>query len=406
MQVKKVMDGKKVLYYEAVADGPRDPLTGKRNQIRRRDKGKAEVKRKVELAIKKLEEKHRRMINGIKDPDEVRQLTFSDVAELWYEEYRRSGVKKNTYLFRQQRLKKISAMLGDKKIVQIHREEFQDLIFQLCDLYEPNTVSTYLSTVKLVFKYAKKTKIISELPYEDTFIPKKQLTIEELEQIDKDENYFTHDEIKVFLHTVNEHGLRLDKERFFLLLFTGLRSGELSALKWSDIDFNTQMLRVTKTLYKESGRVDDYELTAPKTHGSVRVVPINDEITKMLREHRKNQFKVMDIFSGYGGKVEAENFVFARETGHPYCTHTTWYRMKRLMKLSGIKKEATPHMLRHTFISMMTEAGVDLATIMSRVGHEDAKTTMRIYTHVTEKMQSDATEKMSKFYSNMLEIIQ
>ncbi|MDZ5711608.1 tyrosine-type recombinase/integrase [Jeotgalibacillus haloalkalitolerans] len=406
MQVKKVMEGKKVLYYEAVADGPRDPLTGKRNQIRRRAKGKAEVQRKVDMAIKKLEEKHMRMIQGIRDPAEVQQLTFSDVADMWYEEYRRSGVKKNTHLHRKDRLKQVNKMIGDKKLIDINREVFQNVIFELSDRYERNTVMAYISTAKLVFKYAKKSKLINEMPSEDTFIPKKQLTVEEIEHSNQDEKYFTHDEIKLFLDTVNDKGLELDKERFFLLLFTGLRSGEMSALKWSDIDFNTQMIRVTKTLYNAKGRMEDYELTSPKTHGSVRVVPINDEIAEMLREHRRNQFKMMDIFSGFGGKVESENFVFARENGLPFRTYFTWKRMNRIMKLSGIKKEASPHMLRHTFISMMTEAGVDLATIMNRVGHEDAKTTLKIYTHVTEKMQTDATEKMGQFYSNMLKIIQ
>nr|WP_306798715.1 hypothetical protein [Oceanobacillus saliphilus] len=54
-----------------------------------------------------------------------------------------------------------------------------------------------------------------------------------------------------FLKAVREHGLDLDIERFYLLAFSGMRSGELCALKWSDINFNTNELRITKTLYNE-----------------------------------------------------------------------------------------------------------------------------------------------------------
>ncbi len=59
--------------------------------------------------------------------------------------------------------------------------------------------------------------------------------------------------------------------------------------------------------------------------------------------------------------------------------------MNRILKRTSITKKATPHIFRHTHISMLIEAGVDLPTIMARVGHDDAKTTLKIYTHVTKK---------------------
>ncbi|MET1031461.1 tyrosine-type recombinase/integrase [Domibacillus tundrae] len=55
--------------------------------------------------------------------------------------------------------------------------------------------------------------------------------------------------------------------------------------------------------------------------------------------------------------------------------------------MDRIKKAATPHIFRHTHISMRAEAEIDIATIMRRVGHDDMKTTMKIYTHVTDKMK-------------------
>ncbi|KUP31878.1 hypothetical protein AU385_13925 [Bacillus halotolerans] len=57
-----------------------------------------------------------------------------------------------------------------------------------------------------------------------------------------------------------------------------------------------------------------------------------------------------------------------------------------------------------THISMLTEARVDITTIMKRVGHDDMKTTMRIYTHVTEKMKEDASQKVQKTFGNILNI--
>ncbi|WP_242069687.1 tyrosine-type recombinase/integrase [Paenibacillus dendritiformis] len=76
--------------------------------------------------------------------------------------------------------------------------------------------------------------------------------------------------------------------------------------------------------------------------------------------------------------------------------------MERLLKKTSIKKEATPHIFRHTHISMLAEAGVDLKTIMQRVGHDNPDTTLRIYTHVTEKMRKDANERIRIHFADIL----
>lgn len=61
--------------------------------------------------------------------------------------------------------------------------------------------------------------------------------------------------------------------------------------------------------------------------------------------------------------------------------------MNRLLKRTSIQRKATPHIFRHTHVSMLAEAGVDLRTIMQRVGHDDFRTTLKVYTHVTDKMK-------------------
>ncbi|WP_309545322.1 tyrosine-type recombinase/integrase [Virgibacillus dokdonensis] len=96
------------------------------------------------------------------------------------------------------------------------------------------------------------------------------------------------------------------------------------------------------------------------------------------------------------------NFVFSRPNGYPFIQKNIIIRMNRLLEYTNITKKATPHIFRHTHISMMTEAGIDLATIMEKVGHEDMKTTMKIYTHVTNKMKKDASAKVRTLYKDAL----
>ncbi|MEC0486169.1 tyrosine-type recombinase/integrase [Bacillus glycinifermentans] len=76
--------------------------------------------------------------------------------------------------------------------------------------------------------------------------------------------------------------------------------------------------------------------------------------------------------------------------------------MERLLEKTSIMKHATPHILRHTHISMLTEDGVDLPTIMKRMGYDDIRTTMKIYTHVTEKMKEDASQKVQQTFGSIL----
>ncbi len=145
-----------------------------------------------------------------------------------------------------------------------------------------------------------------------------------------------------------------------------------------------------------------YELTTPKTDGSIRLISMEQSVMDMLRkvvqENDKHKMQYRTLIEDYHDK----GFVFARANGFPIVTKTILTRMNRLMRKTSIKKYATPHIFRHTHISMLAEAGVDIATIMKRVGHEDIDTTMQIYTHVTDKMKKDATEKISNLYGNIL----
>ena len=148
-----------------------------------------------------------------------------------------------------------------------------------------------------------------------------------------------------------------------------------------------------------------YELTPPKTDGSIREVEMEQQIMDMLKatvrendEHKMQYRMLLDDFHD-------KDFVFARPNGYPFVTKTVLTRMNRILDKTSIKKHATPHIFRHTHISMLTEAGVDLPTIMQRVGHEDIETTMRIYTHVTNKMKKDASDKVKINFGDILQKI-
>ncbi|MEG6520473.1 tyrosine-type recombinase/integrase [Desulfotomaculum sp. 1211_IL3151] len=99
-----------------------------------------------------------------------------------------------------------------------------------------------------------------------------------------------------------------------------------------------------------------------------------------------------------------EDYIFARIQKHPGLPEyikKIEYRMERLLKLAGLDESLTPHSLRHTHTSLLSEAGVGLPEIMERLGHEDDDTTKKVYLHVTKTMRKEAAQKFSKLMSNL-----
>lgn len=95
----------------------------------------------------------------------------------------------------------------------------------------------------MIFKYAIRNKLISNNPREGTIIPKKPNTVKQLEEDSLSERYFESEELELFLKTTLSVRLDLDVERFYLLVFSGMCPGKLSALKKSDLDFENNNMR-------------------------------------------------------------------------------------------------------------------------------------------------------------------
>src|SRR5699024_8930484 len=111
-----------------------------------------------------------------------------------------------------------------------------------------NTISGVNTCANMIFKYAIKNKLINENPRDDAFIPKKAVTVKQLEETTIEETYFEKDELFTFLDAVLKIRLELDKERFYTIALSGILHRQLTDLMKSDIDFNNNTIRVSKIL--------------------------------------------------------------------------------------------------------------------------------------------------------------
>lgn len=400
---------KKGYKWRCVLEAPPHPVTGKRRQISRTADTKKEALARAEAALKKLTE------DGI-DEKEIKNMPFEKVAWEWYNVYSKTGVKKNTLRIRKNEIKTLLKYFANINISKITSRMYQNMLNHMHDsgyavkgkngetVYKPyskTTMSGVHTTAGMIFKYAIKHKMRKDNPCDGAIIPEKAVTVEELENKSIEDVYMEKHELEEFLRVVDEHGLYLDREWFYLLAFSGMRSGEMLVLKWSDIDFRTNEIRITKTLFNPRENMRLYELETPKTKGSIRTIEMDQSIMDMLKKHKRRQAKIR-LARSLDEEYHDANFVFCRDNGYPFVQGSVVRRMQRIMKKTNIKKKLTPHSLRHTHISMLAEAGVDLPTIMERVGHDDEETTRKIYLHVTKKMKSDANEKMRNHFGNIL----
>ncbi|CAH1205853.1 Tyrosine recombinase XerC [Paenibacillus plantiphilus] len=395
--MKKIPANNKQGYkWVCTKDGPPDPVTGKRKQIMRRGNTQKEAEARVDKVIKDLKE------HGI-DHQVIKNKSFDMVSLEWLDSYSRSAVKKSTIRLRKNSITVLNKYIKSVNIEKITHKTHQGILNDLDDQgFSRSHIEGTHVTANLIYKYAIREKYIKDNPAAGAVIPTKTMTVEEIENAPIEQSYLEENELTEFLEAVIKYGLPDDKEMFYLLAFTGMRSGEMIALKETDFFFDTNKFRITKTLYNPDNNKMKYELTPPKTTKSIRTNDLDPLVAKIIEEHIKRKRKIRLAVKNFNPDYHDEKFVFCDDDGYPYIQKTVIRRMDRILRKTSIIKKATPHIFRHTHISMMAAAEVDLITIMKRVGHDDPKTTLKIYTHVTEKMNKNATDKVNLHFSDIL----
>lgn len=214
---------------------------------------------------------------------------------------------------------------------------------------------------------------------------------------DKEYSVFTTDEIKVLKTVLDGHIL---KPLILLALGTGLRQGELLALKWSDINFKKKNLNVKRTIkkvaiiQKDGTRKYETIIGPPKSKSSVRTVPIPSYLVKVLKQQELKQKQ--DKLKAGSSYIESD-FVFTTAIGGNIEARNLTRSYKRLLKKASIPYRKF-HSLRHTYATKLFEVDVPLKTVQTLLGHSDITITADIYTHVMPEKRINAVEKLNDLF--------
>lgn len=367
------------------------PTSGKRKQKKKggfKTKGEAESA----AALVQVEVTHGSYV-------EEENTTFEDFSRTWLGIYSNTGkVKISTIRVRKHEIGRLTPYFQKLKIKNINRVQYQDALNDLKQQgYATNTLDGIHRTGRMLFKKAVELGVIRTDPTEHAYVPKVQKTVDELELEQEVIKYLEKEDLALFLKMAKQQGLDRDYSIFLTLAYTGMRSGELCALKWKDINFEEQTISITKTYYNPKNNRMDYTLLTPKTKNSKRIIDVDPIVLNVLIEHRAAQNVIK---MRYRDRYHEQDFVFAEIEddlpGYPLYVKKVENRMRRLLKMSRLNENLTPHSLRHTHVSLLAEAGVELHEIMDRLGHKDDDTTKHVYLHVTKRKKKEASQKFAE----------
>ncbi len=172
---------------------------------------------------------------------------------------------------------------------------------------------------------------------------------------------------------------------YVLAIHTGLRQGELLALRWEDLDLEGCTLRVRRTLTRSKGT---YSVGEPKTKKSRRTVRLTTTAVEALRGHLKRQLEEIDRL---GDLYQTGGLVFANEAGsiiNPSNLRTRSF--KRVLQQAGLPSDTRFHDLRHTCATLLLSRNVNPKIVSEMLGHATIAITLDTYSHVLPDMQEKA----------------
>lgn len=379
----------------------KNPMTGKPKQIKR---GGYDTKSDAQDAAAIL-------LAQLKEGTFVEEsnIIFKDFKEKWIKHYTNTKkVKPGTVRIRNNEIDLLSPYFDYLKMKEVTSDMYQDALNKLKETeykpgkkYADNTIDGAHRTGRMIFRFALEKGVIKSDPTEFAYVPKDRKTVEEIENEEEEVKYLEKEQLAHFLDTAKKKGLERDYVIFMLLAYTGMRVGELCALKWRDINFEEKTISITKTLYNPNNNARKYELVTPKTKSAKRTIEIDDDLIKVLQQHRAVQNEVRmkhrDIYHD-------EDFVIAKMKnlyGYPEVIKMVELRTARLLDLAELSPDITPHSFRHTHTSLLAEIGIPLQEIMDRLGHKDDKTTKFVYLHVTKERKKEASQKFAELMRNL-----
>ena len=353
----------------------RDPATGKLKRLTKY------FKTRQEAQVWLTEVQHQKNTGNFVEPDRV---TFGDWLKRWLKIYVQPKVRPTSYAnYHDVVTLHILPAIGEIPVQVLRTSTIQELYNQKAETLSPWMIHRMHILINRCLKQAVRERLIHSNPAESTVRPsikRKEITV------------LAPEEMTRYLEAAREHRLYT---AFLLECTSGLRRGELLALSWDCVDFTSGTVEVKRSLSRvrlvDEGRTE-LHFGEPKTESGKRTIPLAPDVLKELKEHRKRQAQEKLFF---GQAYQDNGLVFATEDGRPVDPRS-FHRWHTAI----LKKANLPHVrihdLRHSFASILADAGEDPETLRALLGHSRTSTTMDLYCHASEKGKRRAVNRLAQ----------
>lgn len=315
--------------------------------------------------------------------------------EKWMDYYKYDSIRENTkQQYNRIYYKHISPRLGKIKIQDITQLHIRELIKKLDkEGYGYETKNKVKILMVDMFNKAMLDEFVKKNPARGISIRRDEK---------KDVKVLSEEEQAVFFDCCK--GTFYDN-LFIVALTTGMRVGELAALRWEDVDFENQVIHVRRTLVYQKYEDDTcktFHFELPKTKTSLRDVPINRQCQMALKKQYMQKKIVVD--KAPAEKIPENQFrdlLFTTKFNTPLNSQIVCDAIKKIVDEINLTRDITEemelfslHCLRHTFATRCFESGIKPKTVQKYLGHASLQMTMDLYTEVLKEYQLEEMDKL------------
>lgn len=362
-----------------------DPLTGKRIDTTRRGFSSA---REAKQALTQLKAE----FDAGKFKTKNQDITLGELYKMWWAVYEPSvkiSTSYNRYLAYSKHFKKYDNL----KLSKLTTLWAQDVVNELAREFK--SYKAILSVLRLIINYGIRLELIEKDPFALVVYPKPLEKSTKVHSIEN--NFYSKDELRVFLDRAKKLPNPVYYPFFRLLAYSGIRAGEISALNWSDIDFDEHTLSVTKTVSRSLRKNSNF-ITKPKTKKSTRTIFIDDETLQVLKTWKTTQAKML-LAKGINALSDLQ-LIFPKRGNQIAGTTSANSRLRVLYARNPDLRRISIHGFRHTHATLLLEAGLNIKDVQERLGHKNIQITLDIYSHVTQQKKQKTAEKFANYLEN------
>ncbi len=392
---------KEYTYWEARLTVGKDPGTNKQIQKTFTGKTQKEVREKMQAAAVAVNE------NEYYDPVKI---TVSQWLDLWLKDYC-GGIKYQTAKhYRAQCETHIKPALGATHLSKLTTSQIQSFYNELGRTghtvvrKDKKTGKTIETKEPLSAKSIKNIHCILSkslnTAIEAGYLKHNCAQRAKLPKITRKEiKPLTDEQISAFLRELQ---LEEYADLYKTIIFTGLREAEAIGLTWDCVDFENNILKISKQLQKRPLKDGGYTF-APLKNDKIRILTVPSFIIDTLMARQKKQSEEQEIAGKFWNSPKTEDgasLVFTTPSGDPINPKVVYLHYKKIAEKIGAPYSRV-HDLRHTFAVLSLQNGDDVKTVQENLGHATAAFTLDVYGHVSEKMKSESAARMQAYITNL-----